>query len=96
MLSKTLFALNGHMDIVMSRGSIIPEEEEDEEECEGGGLGGEYDDQQEPQSAQQSERNNHGNDMVYMQGLDQEIVSLQINNNNIINEDQNSSPEFYK
>ncbi len=44
MLSKTLFALNGHMDIVMSRGSIIPEEEEDEEECEGGGLGGEYDD----------------------------------------------------
>jgi hypothetical protein len=58
MLRETLFALDGHMDIVKSRGSIIPEEGE---ECE--------EDQQEQQSAQQySERN--VNDMVYMQGAD--------------------------
>ena len=62
MLKDTLFALDGHMDIVKSRGSIIPEEEEEEEGQE------EEHQYQEQQSAQQSQRN--FNDMVYMQGAD--------------------------
>ncbi len=62
MLKESLYALDGQMDNFKSRGSVIPEESEEEH--------------MQP-SAQQSQRDTHNaNDMIYMQGADQEILSL--------------------